>query len=66
MFFVADEPGVDMVQKPYLQKVLAIQKELESAMVVHEGQNVTLDDLCFKPIQGKGCLITCRYSTDQI
>lgn len=28
---------------------------------INIGRNVTLDDLCFKPIQGQGCLIECTY-----
>jgi hypothetical protein len=49
-----------MMDKAYLQKVLAIQKELEGAVVEHGGRNLTLDSLCFKPIGGKGCLIECE------
>lgn len=41
-------------------QVLSIQKQLETAVVVHKGRNVTLEDLCFKPIKGKGCLIECE------
>jgi len=60
IFFVGEDPDVDMIQKPYLHRVLAVQKEIENSYVEYNGENVTLDDLCFKPVEGKGCLVECK------
>lgn len=59
---MAAHSDVDMIQKPYLHKVLAIQKEIEQGYVEYKGKNITLDDLCYKPVKGKGCLVECKSS----
>lgn len=66
VYFVAKQPGVDMIQKSYFQKLLTVQKKIETMEVEYtpksgEKEMINLDSLCFKPISGKGCLIECKY-----
>lgn len=40
-----------------LQQIFALQQELTALTAVYSNKTYTLDDLCFRPIKGKGCLI---------
>jgi Niemann-Pick C1 protein len=33
-----------------------IQHIINNKVIEESGKNITLDDLCFKPVSGKGCL----------
>jgi Niemann-Pick C1 protein len=33
-----------------------LQQIINNKYVEYKGKNITLDDLCFKPVSGKGCL----------
>ena len=47
----------NMIQKKYIQRLLTIQKQIQNHTIIYDGEVVSLDDLCYKPIQGKGCII---------
>lgn len=45
------------VQQPHNHKVIYYLQQIISNMKIEKrGKNITLNDLCFKPISGKGCL----------
>ncbi len=50
--------SIDLFKKPYLELIYHIQTAIESATLVQDGQQFTLDDICYKPITGKGCMVT--------
>jgi Niemann-Pick C1 protein len=60
-----DKPVSDLVQKKYLAKMAQIQTAIASASVPAEasGGNVSLslEDFCYRPIKGKGCLVTSPF-----
>lgn len=49
-------PGgtTNMLQQPYLERVLDLQEKLLST---RDSSGTALDDVCFKPIAGKGCIV---------
>ncbi|KAF0695249.1 Aste57867_13917 [Aphanomyces stellatus] len=47
----------DLIAKPFLAEVAELQQRITSTAAVVDGRTVTLDDLCFRPIPGKGCLV---------
>lgn len=59
------KPVSDLVQKKYLAKMAQIQTAIASASVPAEtsGGNVSLslEDFCYRPIKGKGCLVTSPF-----
>lgn len=65
MFFVAEgaadgvEGDADMLQKRYLQRVMSVQRAIERATFTSpvDAQVLGLDSVCFKPIDGEGCLV---------
>ncbi len=40
-----------------LRKVVDLQTRIQNTVVEYEGQTITWDSLCFKPVPGKGCLV---------
>lgn len=48
----------DLFTAEYLEKVYLLQKRMEEGQVTVLGKNYTINDICFKPIADKGCLIT--------
>ena len=52
------DSSIDLFQKPYLEIVYHIQKALENAQLQLGSQSFNLSDICYKPITGKGCLVT--------
>lgn len=48
--------NTDLWQKEYVDKIFKIQQNIISSKI--EDLNWSLDDLCYKPISGKDCLIT--------
>lgn len=60
-----DNPVSDLVQKKYLTKMAQIQTAIANASVPAEssGGNVSLslEDFCYRPIKGKGCLVTSPF-----
>lgn len=49
----------DMIAPQYLQRVMSVQRAIESATFTSasDGQTSSFDALCFKPIEGEGCLV---------
>ncbi|KAH9099720.1 hypothetical protein Ae201684P_018731 [Aphanomyces euteiches] len=47
----------DVIRKDLLHDVATLQKNIETATAVLDGRNVTLDDLCYRPVPGKGCIV---------
>mmetsp|Transcript_30122 Transcript_30122/g.29400 ORF Transcript_30122/g.29400 Transcript_30122/m.29400 type:complete len:168 (-) Transcript_30122:285-788(-) len=50
--------GYDLFQKPYLEILWYIQEAIKSAQIENNNFIYTLDDFCYKPISGEGCLVT--------
>ena len=48
----------DIFQKEYIEKIFALQTRIVNSVVTFQEKNYTVDDLCYKPITGKGCMIT--------
>lgn len=55
-------PGVDsesdVFDKPYLQMLYELQLAIEQGTASVAGRDYTLGDFCYKPISGKGCIVT--------
>lgn len=54
VIFTTEARQANMLQPEYLKMVLDVQQQLESKM---SSTNTLLDDVCFKPIPGKGCIV---------
>ena len=48
----------DIFTKPYLRKLFDVQEKIVSTSFDFMGKNMTVSDFCYKPISGKGCMIT--------
>ena len=48
----------DIFTKPYLRKLFDVQERIVSTSFDFMGKNMTVSDFCYKPISGKGCMIT--------
>ena len=48
----------DIFTKPYLRKLFDVQEKIVSTSFDFMGKNMTISDFCYKPISGKGCMIT--------
>ena len=48
----------DLWQKEYVQKIFEIQSKITSAKIEFVNREWGIDDLCYKPVSGKGCMIT--------
>ncbi|CAN0344720.1 unnamed protein product, partial [Laminaria digitata] len=65
VFFVAEaatdgsDGNADMLQKQYLQRVMGVQRAIQGASFVSavDGEARGFESLCFKPIDGEGCLV---------
>lgn len=49
---------IDIFQKVYLEEIYEIQSEMEKSNFEYKSKTYSVDDLCFKPIAGKGCMTT--------
>ncbi|CAM9116689.1 unnamed protein product [Choristocarpus tenellus] len=49
----------DMITAHHLQRVMSVQRTIESINITSNinGQTIGLDSLCFRPIDGEGCLV---------
>ena len=47
---------VDIFQKPYLNLLYYLQLAFETDTAEVNGMKYTLDDFCYKPISGEGCI----------
>ncbi|CAM9352236.1 unnamed protein product, partial [Sphacelaria rigidula] len=64
VYFVASEmedsvDKPDMINTQYLQRVMSVQRAIETANFTSamDGQSTNFASLCFKPIDGEGCLV---------
>ena len=48
----------DIFTKPYLRKLFDVQERIVSTTFDFMGKNMSVSDFCYKPISGKGCMIT--------
>jgi Niemann-Pick C1 protein len=55
---VDDSVKIDLFQKEYLEMIYELQTKIEQGTVEFLNENYSIDDLCYKPISGKGCLVT--------
>lgn len=50
--------NTDLWQKEYIDKIFEIQQKITSANIEFLNTKWSIDDLCYKPVSGKGCMIT--------
>ena len=48
----------DIFTKPYLKKLFDVQEKIVNTTFDFMGKNMSVSDFCYKPISGKGCMIT--------
>ena len=48
----------DLWQKEYVDKIFEIQQKITSSNIDFLNTKWSIDDLCYKPVSGKGCMIT--------
>lgn len=53
IFTSAAPNNVDLIQTPYLERLATVQQDI----IQHKSGNKSFGDFCFRPIQGKGCLV---------
>jgi Niemann-Pick C1 protein len=51
-------PEADVFQKGYLEMLYYLQNAIEEGTASVNGMDFKLDDFCYKPISGKGCIVT--------
>lgn len=49
--------NADIFQKPYLNLLYLLQAAIETGVAEVNNLNFTLNDFCYKPITGEGCLV---------
>jgi hypothetical protein len=54
--FYEDQAWNDIFSKPYLQLMYYLQIAIEQDISQVNGHNYTINDFCYKPITGEGCL----------
>jgi Niemann-Pick C1 protein len=54
MIFTTPNRTVNMISKEYLERVMAVQTAINTTA---SSTGAVLNDLCFKPIIGKGCMV---------
>lgn len=50
--------NTDLWQKEYVDKIFKVQQKITSAKIDFLNTKWSIDDLCYKPVSGKGCMIT--------
>ncbi|KAM3130411.1 hypothetical protein pb186bvf_017510 [Paramecium bursaria] len=56
MLTYTNDHWVNIFRKEALQVVYFMQNIINSRSTLISGKNYTIEDLCFRPVQGKGCL----------
>eukprot|EP01087_Luapelamoeba_hula_P018260 TRINITY_DN5868_c0_g1_i1.p1 TRINITY_DN5868_c0_g1~~TRINITY_DN5868_c0_g1_i1.p1 ORF type:complete len:1312 (+),score=147.15 TRINITY_DN5868_c0_g1_i1:59-3994(+) len=56
LIFTSKTKGQQMLTYDILTQILDIQLYIMSETVVHDGVEYGIEDLCYKPIPGKGCI----------
>ena len=52
-----DDLNFDVFGHPYLDMLYYLQGHIMNDTATVNGMNFTLDDFCYKPISGEGCLV---------
>jgi Niemann-Pick C1 protein len=62
------DPNEDIFKQGYMELLWYLQKAIETETVDVEGSKYMLDDFCYKPITGKGCIVTSpmQYWRDRL
>ena len=47
----------DIFGHPYLDQLAILNKHMENDISTVNNMNFTLDDFCYKPISGEGCIV---------
>jgi hypothetical protein len=55
--FKSDEANYDLFQTQYLNLVYYLQAAIVTGEAELNGMTFTLDDFCYKPITGEGCIV---------
>jgi Niemann-Pick C1 protein len=55
--FESSEAQTDIFKKEYLNLVYLLQDSIVTGTATLNGLNFTLDDFCYKPIEGEGCIV---------
>ena len=60
IYFISktDPENTDTFQKKYLEEVWEVQAKIESSQILYDNSLYTVDNYCYKPINGKGCFIS--------
>ena len=53
-----DKSDQDIFKSEYLELLYHLQHAIETEEVEVEGNKYSMDDFCYKPITGEGCLVT--------
>jgi Niemann-Pick C1 protein len=53
-----EDPDADIFQKGYLEMLYYLQTAIEDGQTNVGGRPYRVDDFCYKPITGKGCIVT--------
>lgn len=57
LIFTSLRVNEDLIAKKFLVRMAQVQKAIENASIMHGNNSIRLNDLCFKPIEGRGCLV---------
>jgi Niemann-Pick C1 protein len=55
---VGEDPDTDIFQKGYLELLYYLQTAIENGETEVSNRTYKVDDFCYKPITGKGCIVT--------
>jgi hypothetical protein len=55
--FDSENANYDLFQKPYLNLVAFLTDAITAGNSTLNGMTFTLDDFCYKPIMGEGCIV---------
>ncbi|KAJ0410776.1 hypothetical protein ATCC90586_001405 [Pythium insidiosum] len=51
----------DLIDKKYLLRMAQVETAIREQTATVNGRNVSLEDFCYRPIAGKGCLVTSPF-----
>jgi hypothetical protein len=57
-----EDADVDLFQPKYLEVISNLQRDIEKQEIELNSKKYTVEDICFKPIMNKSCLITSPMS----
>ncbi|OQR96681.1 Resistance-Nodulation-Cell Division (RND) Superfamily [Achlya hypogyna] len=57
IFHLPNGSDNDVITKAFLAEVAEVQQHIETASATLGNETISLGDLCFRPIPGKGCLV---------